>query len=822
MTSPIPLSRQQIEIPLDFHDIPYNTTDEIPLGTDYFVGQQRAGEAFDFGLSILKPGYNFFVMGPPGIGKKTFLERILKEKAARGPTPLEWCYVFNFEEENKPKALSFPAGKASEFSEDMARLVDDLKIGIPAIFESDEYKTRAQEIEQEFIDRREEALSQLREKAQKEGIALLQTPAGIAFAPFKNGEVLDPERYNALPEEEKKRIEAAIRLLQEELAAILRQIPKWRKEAQNKLRELNRSYIQGVVSGLLEELKSKYKNNEEVLKHLEEIQKDVLKNAESFRSPRETEIPPFPGMGTIGREPLEALLKRYKVNVIVDHSQLQGQPIVFEDNPTFVNIVGRIEHIAQMGALVTDFSLIRPGALHRSNGGYLILDALRVLSHPFAWEGLKRALRTRQIKIEPLGEALGLISTVSLEPQPIPLDLKVILVGDRLIYYLLYQIDPEFKDLFKVSVDFSEEFDAHPQNLLPYCQLIASLCRHHGIGSLDKSALRLILKQSLRLSQDSKKFSLQRGRILELLEESDYWRKKEKAPTITARHVQSAIVSYSNRINRVQEKIKESILRQILLVETEGSKVGQVNGLVVVDMGNFLFGYPTKITARVRFGNGHVVDIEREVKLSGPIHSKGVLILSGFLAGRYLPDEPLSLSASLAFEQSYSVVEGDSASAAELCALLSALSEQPLWQSIAITGSINQLGEIQAIGGVNEKIEGFFDICSSRGLNERSGVIIPQSNLQHLVLKEEVLEAVEKGLFKIYSVKTIDEAMEILTGIPAGERGPDGKYPPSSLNGKVEEKLSQFARRAQKFASSLPKAAVESQEGNNDKQNPSL
>ncbi|TFE67575.1 Lon protease family protein [Methylacidiphilum caldifontis] len=813
MSSPLPLTRQQLETHISFTEIPYETTEEIPEGVE-FVGQKRACEAFDFGLSLFKPGYNIFVMGPPGIGKKTFLEKVLKVKAAQGPTPLDWCYVFNFENESKPKALSFPAGKASEFADDMARLVDDLKIGIPAIFESDEYRTRAQEIEQEFIDKREEAFNKLREKAQKEGIALLQTPAGIAFAPFKDGEVLDPERYNALPEEEKKRIESAIRMLQEELTAILRQIPKWRKDVQNKLRELNRNYIQGVVSGLLEELKAKYKHMDKVLSHLEEIQKDVLKNAESFRTPKEAELPPFPGMGGMSREPLEYLLKRYKVNVIVDHSQLSGQPIVFEDNPSFVNIVGRIEHIAQMGALLTDFSLIRPGALHRSNGGYLVMDALRVLSHPYAWEGLKRALRSQQIKIEPLGEALGLLSTVSLEPQPIPLSLKVILIGDRLIYYLLYQLDPEFKDLFKVSADFSEEFEVNPQNLHLYCQLIASLCRTHNLAPLDKSALRHIVKQSLRYSQDTQKFSLHTRRILDLLEESDYWRKKENAQIITAGHVRSAIVSYSNRINRVQEKIKESILRQILLVETEGKKIGQVNGLVVVDMGNFSFGYPTKITARVRFGNGHVIDIEREVKLSGPIHSKGVLILSGLLAGKYLPDEPLSLSATLAFEQSYSFVEGDSASAAELCALLSALSEQPIAQSIAITGSINQLGEIQPIGGVNEKVEGFFDICASRGLHDQCGVIIPWSNLQHLVLKEEVLDAVEKGLFKIYPVKTIDEVMEILTGIPSGQRGPEGKYPPGSLNGKVEEKLSQFARRAQKFASPNLKTGTESMEGN--------
>ncbi|KIE58116.1 ATP-dependent protease [Methylacidiphilum kamchatkense Kam1] len=815
MSSPAPLTRDQIDTQLDFQHIPYESTAEMPVEI-HFIGQQRAYDAFDFGLSVSKPGYNIFVMGPPGIGKKAFLEKILQERAATGPLPSDWCYVFNFEEENKPKAIAFAAGKASEFAEDMARLVDDLKIGIPSIFESDEYRTRAQEIEQEFLDRREEALNQLREKAQKEGIALLQTPAGIAFAPFKGGEVLDPEKYNALPEEEKRRIEAAIRKLQEELTAILRQIPKWRKEAQNKLRELNRSYIQGLVSSLFEELKAKYKKMEAVLLHLEEIQKDVLKNAENFRLPRESEIPPIPGMSGPSQS-MEFFLKRYKVNVIVDHSKSKGIPIVFEDNPTFVNIIGRIEHIAQMGALLTDFTLIRPGALHRSNGGYLIVDALRVLSHPYSWEGLKRALRSQQIKIEPLGEALGLLSTVSLEPQPIPLNLKVILIGDRLIYYLLYQFDPEFKDLFKITADFSEEFDASPQNLLPYCQLIASLCHSHGIAPLEKSALRLIVKQSLRFSQDAKKFSLNIRKILDLLEESEYWRKKENAQLISAGHVRSAIVSSYRRINRIEEQLKESIQRQILLVETKGSKVGQINGLAVIDMGNFMFGYPTKITARVRFGNGHVIDIEREVKLSGPIHSKGVLILSGFLAGRYLPEEPLSLSATLAFEQSYSLVEGDSASAAELCALLSALSEYPIYQSIAITGSINQLGEIQAIGGVNEKIEGFFDTCAARGLDGNNGVIIPWSNLQHLVLKEEVLEAVEKGLFKIYAVKTIDEAMEILTGIPAGERDAQGKYPPESINGKVEAKLSQFAKRAQKFTSPDQKAESIAAEEKNDK-----
>ncbi|MDD2676874.1 MAG: ATP-binding protein [Methylacidiphilaceae bacterium] len=790
------LDAKTLDRRIDPRCLPFETTAEL-IESPGVLGQARAMEAVRFGVSMEQPGYNLFIMGPSGMGKRSLVLRLLEERAAGEAVPREWAYVFAFENERCPKALAFPSGKAREFAEEMDRFVEDLRVGIPAVFDSDEYRARAQDIEQRFHERREQAFTELRGRAQKDGIALLQTPAGFAFAPLKNGEVLDPETFAKLPDEEKEKIQSKVSSLQEELTKIVREIPKWRREAQARLRELNRSLVRSTVSNLLEELKAKYAQNPTICSHLESVEKDALKNAESFRLPKEADALP-PGMLPPGMGPdaVEAFLRRYRVNVVVDQSDAKGCPVVLEENPTFSNLFGTVEHLAQMGALVTDFSLIRPGSLHRANGGYLAVDALRLLSHPFSWEGLKRALRSRQIRIEPLAEALGILSTVSLEPEPIPLDVKVILLGERTLYYLLHELDPEFSELFKVAVDFEEEVDRNDSILVPYARFLAEEARKGKLLPLDRGAVARVLEEGSRIAADAKKLSLRGRTMSDLLQEADFWARDASAQTISAAHVEKAIAAAEARSGRIREHLREEVLRGTLLVDSDGESIGQVNGLAVLEAGGLLFGHPNRITARVRFGSGKVVDIEREAKLGSPIHSKGVLILSGFLAGRYVPEEPLSLTATLVFEQSYGMVEGDSASCAELCALLSTLAEVPIRQSLAITGSINQKGEVQAIGGVNEKVEAFFEVCRARTLSGSQGVIVPAANVDHLVPRREMLEKVEQNLFHLYAVRTIDEAMELLTGLPAGERGPDGRYPEGSINGRVERKLLNFARKA--------------------------
>ncbi|CAB4242614.1 Endopeptidase La [Methylacidimicrobium sp. AP8] len=801
MRSDFRLDAKTLDRRIDPARLPFETTAELTR-IPGVLGQTRATEAMRFGIGMEQPGYNLFVMGPSGVGKRTVVLRLLRERAAGRSVPQDWAYVFAFDNERRPRALGFPPGKAREFAEDMDRFVEDLRAGIPAVFDSDEYRARAQDIEQRFHDRRDRAFSELRDRAQKDGIALLQTPAGFAFAPLKDGEVLDPESFAKLPEEEKQKIQNRISAWQEELTRVIREIPKWRREAQAELRELNRSVVHSTVSNLLEELKTKYSDMPAVHAHLESVERDALKNAESFRPPKEGDALP-PGMNPpgIGPDPVEAFLRRYRVNVVVDQRGAKGCPVVLEENPTFSNLFGTVEHVAQMGALVTDFSLIRPGSLHKANGGYLAIDALRLLSHPFSWEGLKRALRSRQIRIEPLGEALGILSTVSLEPEPIPLEVKVVLLGERWLYYLLHELDPEFSELFKVVADFEEDIDRSEAILMPYAEFLADEARKANLLPMDRGAVARLLEEGSRIAADGKKLTLRRRAVTDLLQEADFWARDAAARIITEAHVEKAIAAAEARSGRIRERLREEVLRGTLLVDCDGESVGQVNGLAVFAAGGVLVGHPTRITARARFGSGKVVDIEREAKLGGPIHSKGVLILSGFLAGRYVPEEPLSLTATLVFEQSYGIVDGDSASCAELCALLSTLADLPIRQSLAITGSINQKGRVQAIGGVNEKVEAFFDICRARSLTGRQGVIIPAANVDHLVLRREVLEKVEQGLFHLYAVETVDQAMELLTGLPAGERGPDGRYPEESVNGRVERKLSEFARRARSLSS---------------------
>jgi len=764
------------------------------------IGQPRAVAAVQFGIGIRREGYHLFAMGPTGVGKYTIVRRFLDKRAAAEEVPSDWCYVHNFQQAHKPHALRFPSGQAEKFSRDMERLTQDLRTAIPAAFETDEYRARRHGIDAEFSERQDTALEEIRQRAAKEEIAMMHTPSGgFAFAPMRHGEPIDPETFAKLPEKERNRIATLIAGFQEELEEIIQQIPKFRREKQHKIRELNRAVTGVVVNALIDELKKEYRELPDVPKYLADVQKDIVDNAEDFREAKEGEQVTLFGMPLPQAQAAETALRRYRVNVLIDHNSSNGAPVIYEDNPSYNNLLGRIEHLQQMGVLVTDFTLVKAGALHRANGGYLIIEALKLLQQPFAWEGLKRALRSGEIRTESLGQMLSLISTVSLEPEPIPLNVKVVLVGERLLYYLLHNLDPDFGELFKVVADFEETMESDVEANLVYAQLIASIARKEGLRRFDRTGVARVIEHSSRLAGDAEKLSIEMQKIADLLREADYWAGQTNRNTVNGDDVQRAIDTQQHRSDRLRKRLQEEVQRGTILIDTAGETVGQVNGLSVFQLGNFSFGHPSRITARVRLGTGKVVDIEREVELGGPIHSKGVLILSGFLAGRFVPDKPLSVSASIVFEQSYAGVEGDSASSAELYALLSALAEVPIKQCLAVTGSVNQHGQVQPIGGVNEKIEGFFDICKARGLTGEHGVIIPAANLRHLMLRNEVIEGVETGKFHIYAVETIDEGIEILTGLSAGKRDEMGKFPDGSINQRVERRLTEFAERARAF-----------------------
>ena len=786
-----PLPAEALRLRCDPAQFEFATTAEL-ADLDAALGQERALGAIEFGVGMRNEGYNLFAMGPEGIGRRTIVRRHLEAQAKTLPPPSDWCYVFNFKAPHKPRALRLPAGQAPAFRDSMARLVEELRTAVPAAFETDEYRNRRQQIEAELGERQERVLGEFGERAKAQNIALIRTPTGFGFGPMSGEAVMEPEEYRKLPAAEQKRLEELVTRLQEELERVLHDLPKWRRESMRKLRELNREVTRAAVNSALEEVKAEYRALPEVQDYLAEVQEDMLENAEAFRASKDGEPVTLFGIPVARADAPEATLRRYAVNVLIEHSGAAGAPIVFEDNPSHDALLGRIEHLSQMGALVTDFTLIKAGALHRANGGYLVIDALKLLAQPFAWDALKRALRSREIRTQSLGQALSLVSTVSLEPEPIPLEVKVVLVGQRLHYYLLHAYDPEFAALFKVAVDFEEDMPRGPQNDLLYARVVAAFGRKEGLRPLEGAAVARVIEQGARDAGDAAKLSVSMQALADLLREADYWAAKAGRAAISAQDVQRAVDAQVERLDRVRQRLLENVLRGSQLIDTAGARSGQVNGLAMAQLGGFAFGIPQRITARVRLGSGGVVDIERESELGGPIHSKGVLILSGYLSGRYAPGRPLSLSASLVFEQNYGGIEGDSASSAELYALLSSLAEAPVRQSLAVTGSVNQHGDVQAIGGVNEKVEGFFDLCKARGLAGGQGVLIPRANEQHLMLREEVVAAVAEGKFAVYAVGTVDEGIELLTGVPALE-----------VHARVEARLSEFAERARAYATGL-------------------
>ncbi|MBX9589802.1 MAG: AAA family ATPase [Hyphomonadaceae bacterium] len=796
---PQPLDAGELRRVVNPASLGFKTTDEL-LPITGLIGQERALKAIQFGINIKSHDFNMFVLGPPASGKTTAVRAHLGPKAAESPTPPDWVYVYNFETPNRPKAMKLPHGRAKALARGMVAALDELRGVLPARFESEDYQARRRAIDEQFRSGNEEAVDALSKKAQSQNIALLRTPTGFAMAPMHEGKVVKPEVFNALPEAMRRDVELKIAALEKELGQVLERLPRSDKKRRSQLSELNEEVATTAIRDALDDLHASLSDIPDAAAFLEAAGHDMVRNVGVFLATGEEE-------NAIVKQPVDTAhdprFRRYMVNIMAANGEegtAGGAPLVEEDNPTYGNLVGRVEHIAQMGTLVTDFLLIKPGALHKANGGYLMLDARRLLLSPFAWEGLKRAIKAREVRIEQPVETAGLISTQTLDPEPIPLDVKVVLFGDRELYYLLSALDPDFPRIFKVQADFDDTIKRSSENDNAYARLIASVVKEHGLKPVDASAVARIIDEGARLADDREKLSIELGRISDIVREADYWSSQAKRKITTRQDVIRAIDEQIQRADRLRDRAQETINRGIVLVDTEGARVGQINGLSVLQLGSFSFGRPSRITARVRLGAGRVVDIEREAKLGGALHTKGVMILWGFLAGRYALEVPLALAATLVFEQSYGGVDGDSASSAELYALLSALSEVPIKQSLAVTGSVNQQGEVQAIGGVNEKIEGFFDICRARGLNEEQGVLIPKSNVQHLMLREDVVEAVKNGQFAIYAVGTIDEGIEILTGVKAGERGPGGRFAAGTVNRLVEDKLKMFAERNRGFA----------------------
>ena len=777
----------------------FESTDDLEDLTEV-IGQERAVGAIRFGIGMRRAGFNIYALGPEGIGKHTVAERFLTEQAMGEVRPLDWCYVSNFKEPRKPRALQLNAGRGTAFQTDMARFIDDVRHALRSAFESEEYRTRRQVLEEEVKERQEHALEEIEKDAKARSIALMRTPVGFAFTPMAGGKAISPEVFQRLSKEDRDRIESDSEELQKRLHQVLREAPRWMKGLRDNIRELSDQTATFAIDHLIEDLRNSYADLPVIQTFLDEVKEDVVRNVETIAGVQDKPAPDgasaeFGGEFGDGHP----VFRRYRVNLLVDNDELGHAPVIYEDDPSFDRLRGRIEHRAEMGTLLTDLHMIRPGALHRANGGYLIVDALKILTRPMAWGGLKQALLAKEIRIEPLAQALGLLSTVTLEPEPIPLDVKVVLVGDRLLYYLLAQHDPEFGRLFKVAADFDERIDRSDDNNQFYARLIATLVRKEKLKAFDTAAVARVLEYSARHAGDSEKLSTQIEGLADVLRESDYWAGRAGRKLVGAAEVQHALDARIHRLDRVRQRTQEEIERGTIVIDTEGETVGQINGLAVLQLGSFAFGRPSRITARVRLGRGEVVDIEREVELGGPLHSKGVLILSGYLSSHYASDRPLSLGASLVFEQSYGGIDGDSASSAELYALLSAIAEVPIKQGFAVTGSVNQRGEVQAIGGVNEKIEGFFDLCAARGLSGAQGVLIPATNVKHLMLHARVVDAVAEGRFHIYPVGTIDQGLGILTGVAAGARGPDGRFPKGTVNDKVEASLIALAEKRRAF-----------------------
>lgn len=779
------------------------TADMTPL--EDFIGQERAIRAIEFGLGVNKPGFNIFVTGLTGTGKTTIIKAFLKKTTAEKttpekdpPFPEDWCYVYNFTDPDRPQVLNVRRGWGKMLKRDMENLIHNLQREAKKTFESEEFLRQRQGITEKLQRQQQEMMESLIEEARRKGFALRFSPSGMALIPLKQGKPMQEEEYLALTPEEKKALEGKRSEIAEKVEEALREGKKLEQEIISKLEALDQQVGEYLVRIPLLELKEKYRNYPKVVSYLDQVREHILKNLNRLKG---ADSAPATGPAALFQpiEPQADPFLPYRVNIFVDNSDTQGPPIIIETNPTYHNLLGVVEKRPIMGGFVTDFTQIKAGSISRANGGYLVLYDRDVLANPGVWEALNRVIKNREMRIEEPATFFGWLAPQGLRPEPIPTDTKVIMIGDPLLYHTLSTMDPDFRETFKVKADFDFEIARSKDNIVGYACFISAYCQREGLRHFDPSGAGKVVEHGVRLVEDQEKLSTRFSDIVDLLIESDYWAGRAASELVTAEHVEKALEEKTFRLNLIEKRIQEMIAQGTLLVDVDGSVAGQVNGLAIYQMGDFSFGKPSRITSKTFMGRSGIVNIEREAKLSGRTHDKGVLILSGYLGAKYAQQRPLSLSASLCFEQSYEGVEGDSASSTELYAILSSLSGVPIKQAIAVTGSVNQNGEIQPIGGINRKIEGFFDVCRLKGLTGEQGVLIPRANLRNLMLREDVVQAVERGQFHIYAVSTIDEGIEVLTGVPAGTRDKAGHYPTPSVNGLVEEQLREYSDRMKNF-----------------------
>lgn len=796
--SPRELSAEELRRLCSSEDLTFQSTAELDL-LDDIIGQERATRAIEFGLDIPYYGYNIFALGPSGAGKTTTITQYLERKAATLPVPDDWAYVNNFARPDEPKALRLPPGGGITLRDRFDQLLDELEDLLPKAFESENYEQHRKELVQELELRRQQVVENMESIARERGFAIIEAPMGLLFTPLIDGKAATREQFEELPEDQRKALTAAEPELREQMEKTLREVKTINDEAASRLQHLDREIAMATLRPGFEELLAQYAEWDDITAHLEDVRQHIARHVDRFKAQEgDGEIADDIPAALLLRPP-ESLFDNYQFNVVVDHQGRRGAPVIVETNPTYYNLVGRIEHEAEFGALITDSSMIKGGSLLRANGGFLVVDARALLRQPLAFEALKRSLRHQQVKIEELSEQLSVVATTSLSPQPIPLNVKVILIGDPYTYYLLYAYDDEFQKLFKVRADFASEMTWNDENTVKIARFIRTRSAEEGLRPFDLSGVARVVEHAGRLVEDQRKLTTRFAHVADVVREADYWAGKAGHALVTGADVEQAIDERRYRSGLVEDRVREAIVDGTVLIDVDGAVVGQVNGLAVLMLGDHMFGKPSRITAKTFLGQAGVINIEREARMSGKIHDKGMLIISGFLGGRYAQDKPLSLTATITFEQNYDGIDGDSASSTEVYALMSSLSGLPIRQSIAVTGSVNQHGEIQAIGGATAKIEGFFDICREKGLTGVQGVILPEANVNSLMLRADVVQAVADGQFHIYPVRTIDEGIAILTEAPAGERDEDGVYPEGSVNRLVDDALRKLATRLKNF-----------------------
>ncbi len=794
MESKVRLDPEDLRHRCDPQMLSFDTTESLE-GPAGIIGQPRAVAAVEFGLGTSAPGYNIFLSGPAGTGKSTYATSAAGRAAGAKPCPDDWCYIFNFDESDRPLAVRLPPGEAVKFQQDMNEVIEDLNESIPREFEGADFDRQRSALLSDLRERTAAVLEELEREAKKEDLQLRRTSSGFATVPVRDGEPLTQEEFEQLDEETRREIERKGRLVQESVSATVREIRKMEKQARHDARQLERDIGLSVVAPVIDALRQRYSNSSDIVAYLDRAQSDIVDNLNSFRAQ---------GEGDENRPPGPAVdpFIRYRVNVLVSRADDETAPVVMESNPTYQNLVGKVEYKSHMGSLLTDFTMIKAGALHRANGGFLIISIRDLLTKPLAWETLKRALKNRYVDIEDAGEQFRVLPTVTLKPEPIPIKVKVLLVGSPMFYHMLHAYDEDFRKLFKIRADFDVTMNRTPEHLMLYASLISSLCYREGLRHLSRDAVARIIDEGTRIASDQEKLSTRFNEVVELVYEADAWAGADGADVVDSQHVAEAVSARTYRSNRVEERVHEMIARNKIMVDTSGNVVGQINGISVYQLGDYAFGKPTRITARTFLGRAGIINIERKVRMSGRSHSKGVMIMSAYLGSMFARQRPLSLSASLTFEQTYEEIDGDSASSAELYALLSSLAEVPLRQDLAVTGSVNQRGEVQTIGGVNEKIEGFFAICQERGLTGSQGVIIPAGNVDNLMLRDDVVQAVKDGQFSVYAITHVDQGVELLTGITAGSADENGDYPEDTFHGKVARAVAEMADRMARFGPS--------------------